>query len=49
MTPATRIGSAVMFVQQLRRPVSFYRDVLGLEVTDESPTAALLTSPGGRS
>ncbi len=47
MTPATRIGSAVMFVQQLRRSVSFYRDVLGLEVTDESPTAALLTSPGG--
>ena len=47
MTPAIRIGSAVMFVQQLGRSVSFYRDVLGLEVTDESPTAALLTSTGG--
>ena len=47
MTPGTRIGSAVMFVQQLPRSVSFYRDVLGLEVSTESPTAALLTSPGG--
>ena len=47
MTPAIRIGSAVTFVQQLGRSVSFCRDVLGLAVTDESPTAALLTSPGG--
>lgn len=41
------IGSAVMFVQQLDRSVSFYRDVLALEVTDQSPTAALLISPAG--
>jgi catechol 2,3-dioxygenase-like lactoylglutathione lyase family enzyme len=41
------IGSAVIFVQQLDRSVSFYRDVLTLEVTDQSPTAALLISPAG--
>ena len=47
MAGAERISSAVMFVQQLDRSVSFYTSVLGLEITDRSPTAALLTSPGG--
>lgn len=47
MAKGTRIGSAVMFVQQLDRSISFYQDVLALEVTDQSPTAALLVSPGG--
>jgi catechol-2,3-dioxygenase len=47
MANGTRIGSAVMFVQQLDRSVSFYRDVLGLRVVDSSPTAALLISPAG--
>jgi catechol 2,3-dioxygenase-like lactoylglutathione lyase family enzyme len=47
MARGTRIGSAVMFVQQLDRSVSFYREVLALEVTDQSPTAALLVSPEG--
>ncbi|HUY52382.1 MAG TPA: VOC family protein [Streptosporangiaceae bacterium] len=47
MARGTRIGSAVMFVQQLDRSVSFYREVLALEVADQSPTAALLISPEG--
>ncbi|MGP8001717.1 MAG: VOC family protein [Streptosporangiaceae bacterium] len=47
MAKVTRIGAAVMFVQQLDRSISFYRDVLGLQVADQSPTAALLVSPGG--
>jgi catechol-2,3-dioxygenase len=47
MARGTRIGSAVMFVQQLDRSVSFYREVLALEVADQSPTAALLVSPEG--
>ncbi|HTT51255.1 MAG TPA: VOC family protein [Streptosporangiaceae bacterium] len=47
MAKGTRIGAAVMFVQQLDRSISFYRDVLGLHVADQSPTAALLASPAG--
>jgi catechol 2,3-dioxygenase-like lactoylglutathione lyase family enzyme len=47
MAGTARLGSVVMFVQQLGRSVDFYADVLGLEVSDRSPTAALLTSPGG--
>jgi catechol 2,3-dioxygenase-like lactoylglutathione lyase family enzyme len=47
MAKGTRIGSAVMFVQQLDRSISFYRDVLALRVADQSPTAALLVSPEG--
>ncbi len=47
MAKGTRIGSAVMFVQQLDRSVSFYQDVLALQVADHSPTAALLVSPEG--
>jgi catechol-2,3-dioxygenase len=47
MTNGAQLGSAVMFVQQLDRSVSFYRDVLALQVADHSPTAALLISPAG--
>jgi catechol-2,3-dioxygenase len=47
MTNGAQLGSAVMFVQQLDRSVSFYQDVLALQVADNSPTAALLISPAG--
>jgi catechol-2,3-dioxygenase len=47
MAKGTRIGSAVMFVQQLDRSISFYQDVLALQITDQTPTAALLVSPEG--
>ena len=47
MAHGARIGSAVMFVQDLDRSVSFYQEVLRLEVTDRSPTAALLASAEG--
>ena len=47
MAKGTRIGSAVMFVQQLDRSVNFYREVLALNVVDRSPTAALLLSSDG--
>jgi catechol-2,3-dioxygenase len=47
MTQGTRIGSVVMFVQDLDRSVSFYQELLLLEVADRSATAALLTSANG--
>jgi catechol 2,3-dioxygenase-like lactoylglutathione lyase family enzyme len=47
MAQGARLGSAVMFVQDLDRSVSFYEDVLGLEVADRSTTAALLVSGDG--
>jgi catechol-2,3-dioxygenase len=47
MAKGTRIGSVVMFVQQLDRSIRFYQDLLELQVIDQSPTAALLVSPGG--
>ena len=47
MAHGSRIGSAVMFVQDLGRSVRFYQEVLGLAVTDQSPTAALLVSAQG--
>jgi catechol 2,3-dioxygenase-like lactoylglutathione lyase family enzyme len=47
MADGTRLGSAVIFVQELDRSVRFYTEVLALEVTDRSPTAALLVSAGG--
>jgi catechol 2,3-dioxygenase-like lactoylglutathione lyase family enzyme len=47
MTQGTRISSAVMFVQELDRSVSFYLAVLELRLADRSPTAALLASPAG--
>jgi catechol 2,3-dioxygenase-like lactoylglutathione lyase family enzyme len=48
MAHGARLGSAVMFVQDLDRSVSFYRQVLTLEVADQSPTAALLTGDGAQ-
>ena len=47
MTECAQLSSAVMFVQDLNRSVSFYTGVLALEVSDRAPTAALLTSEGG--
>ncbi|HEX9540166.1 MAG TPA: VOC family protein [Streptosporangiaceae bacterium] len=47
MAHGARLGSVVMFVQNLDRSVSFYLDVLALEVADQSPTAALLISGDG--
>jgi catechol 2,3-dioxygenase-like lactoylglutathione lyase family enzyme len=47
MADVARIGSVVMFVQELDRSVAFYQELLGLEIADRSPTAALLISAGG--
>ena len=47
MAQGARIGSVVMFVRDLDRSVSFYADVLALEVADRSSTAALLASADG--
>jgi catechol-2,3-dioxygenase len=47
MAHGARFDSAVMFVQDLDRSVSFYTEVLELAVTDRDTTAALLTSAGG--
>jgi catechol 2,3-dioxygenase-like lactoylglutathione lyase family enzyme len=47
MAHGSRIGSVVIFVQNLDRSVSFYREVLALDVVDRSPTAALLLSSDG--
>ena len=49
MAQGVRVGSVIMFVQDLDRSVSFYGDVLALEVADRSPTAALLSSANGTS
>jgi len=48
MADGARLDSAVMFVQNLDRSVSFYTELLALKVADRSPTAALLIS-GARS
>ena len=47
MARGPRLDSAVMFVQDLDRSVSFYQQALGLKVADRSPTAALLHSDAG--
>jgi catechol 2,3-dioxygenase-like lactoylglutathione lyase family enzyme len=47
MASGPRLDSAVMFVQDLDRSVSFYQQILGLKVADRSPTAALLHSYAG--
>ena len=47
MAKGMRIGAAVMFVQRLDRSVSFYTELLAMQVADQSTTAALLVSPGG--
>jgi catechol 2,3-dioxygenase-like lactoylglutathione lyase family enzyme len=47
MAQGTRIGSVVMFVQDLDRSVSFYEQLLTMKLADRSVTAALLTSVDG--
>ena len=47
MAEGARLGSVVMFVQDLDRSVNFYADVLALEVADRSATAALLSNADG--
>ena len=47
MADGVRLGSAVLFVQDLDRSVSFYTEVLALEEADRSTTAALLASANG--
>jgi catechol-2,3-dioxygenase len=47
MARGARLDSAVMFVHELDRSVSFYLEVLGLEVADRSSSAALLISAHG--
>jgi catechol 2,3-dioxygenase-like lactoylglutathione lyase family enzyme len=47
MPERAQLSSAVMFVQNLDKSVSFYTDVLLLEVADRSTTAALLASGDG--
>ena len=47
MAEGARVGSVVMFVQNLDRSVNFYTDVLVLEVADRSATAALLSNADG--
>jgi catechol 2,3-dioxygenase-like lactoylglutathione lyase family enzyme len=47
MADGVRLGSAVLFVQDLERSVSFYTEVLALEEADHSTTAALLASADG--
>lgn len=42
-----QLASAVMFVRELDRSVSFYRELLGWEVTVHDNTAALLVNPDG--
>jgi catechol 2,3-dioxygenase-like lactoylglutathione lyase family enzyme len=48
MAHGARLGSAVIFVQDLDRSVTFYHQVLALEVVDRTPTAALLTGDGSQ-
>jgi catechol-2,3-dioxygenase len=47
MVQGPRLSGVVIFVRHLDRSVSFYRDLLGLEVIDSSPTAALLAVRDG--
>jgi catechol 2,3-dioxygenase-like lactoylglutathione lyase family enzyme len=47
MTQGARLSSVVMFVHDLDRSVKFYTGILGLEVADRSPTAALLNNAEG--
>ncbi len=42
MAEGIRLSAAVIFVRDLDRSVTFYRDLLGLTLADSSDTAALL-------
>jgi hypothetical protein len=45
--PVTCLASTVMFVHDLAASVSFYRELLTMQVTVENDTAALLTNAAG--
>ncbi len=47
MADGIRLSGAVMFVRNLDRSLIFYRELLGLQVTDRSSTAALLVNHDG--
>jgi catechol-2,3-dioxygenase len=47
MAEGVRLSAAVVFVQNLDKSESFYRELLGLDVVDRSTTAALLATPDG--
>jgi catechol-2,3-dioxygenase len=47
MAEGIRLSAAVMFVRILDKSVSFYRELLDLEVVESSPTAALLGNADG--
>jgi catechol-2,3-dioxygenase len=47
MAEGVRLSAAVVFVRNLDKSVSFYRELLGLDVVDRSTTAALLATPDG--
>jgi catechol-2,3-dioxygenase len=47
MAEGIRLSGAVVFVRNLDRSVPFYRELLSMEVTDTSSTAALLVTDDG--
>jgi catechol 2,3-dioxygenase-like lactoylglutathione lyase family enzyme len=49
MAQGARLSGTVVYVRDLNRSVSFYRELLGLDVVDSSTTAALLLSGKGES
>jgi catechol-2,3-dioxygenase len=47
MVQGPRLSGVVIFVRDLDRSMNFYRELLGLEVIDSSPTAVLLAVEDG--
>jgi len=47
MAEGVRLSAAVVFVQNLDKSESFYRELLDLDVIDRSTTATLLAAPDG--